>query len=339
MKKLNSKLKFIILMISGFIGLITMFILSLYFGAEKSITFNDILNSIFHFNDDNFNEIIVRNIRLPRFIADVLVGASLAIAGALMQGTTKNPMADSGIMGISSGSVFGVVIIMIFLSKYFSFRKKIGVSCLGAALVTFLIYGIALMSKRGMTPDRMVLSGMAISTLFSSVTTAIVLKQGASSEMFKYMAGSSANTIWLDIELALPFFIVCFVIGIIISRNLTILSLGDETSSSLGVNGKAIKLLSTIIVLVLSAIAVVIIGPVSYVGLMIPHIIRYLVGSDYRFVIPSCGLLGALFVTFVDFLARNIMPEIELPIGLIITLIGVPFFIFVSRKKSMEDAY
>lgn len=338
MKKLNSKLKFIILMISGFIGLITMFILSLYFGAEKSITFNDIFNSIFHFNDDNFNEIIVRNIRLPRFIADVLVGASLAIAGALMQGTTKNPMADSGIMGISSGSVFGVVIIMIFFPNI-SRLGRIGVSCLGAALVTFLIYGIALMSKRGMTPDRMVLSGMAISTLFSSVTTAIVLKQGASSEMFKYMAGSSANTIWLDIELALPFFIVCFVIGIIISRNLTILSLGNETSTSLGVNGKVIKLLSTIIVLVLSAIAVVIIGPVSYVGLMIPHIIRYLVGSDYRFVIPSCGLLGALFVTFVDFLARNIMPEIELPIGLIITLIGVPFFIFVSRKKSMEDAY
>ena len=253
---------------------------------------------------------------MPRFIADVLVGASLAIAGALMQGTTKNPMADSGIMGISSGSVFGVVIIMIFFPNI-SRLGRIGVSCLGAALVTFLIYGIALMSKRGMTPDRMVLSGMAISTLFSSVTTAIVLKQGASSEMFKYMAGSSANTIWLDIELALPFFIVCFVIGIIISRNLTILSLGDETSISLGV----------------------IIGPVSYVGLMIPHIIRYLVGSDYRFVIPSCGLLGALFVTFVDFLARNIMPEIELPIGLIITLIGVPFFIFVSRKKSMEDAY
>lgn len=249
-----------------------------------------------------------------------------------MQGTTKNPMADSGIMGISSGSVFGVVIIMTFFPNI-SRLGRIGISCLGAAIVTFLIYGIAMMSKRGMTPDRMVLSGMAISTLFSSVTTALVLKQGTSSEMFKYMSGSSANTIWLDIELALPFFLVCFILGIIISRNLTILSLGDETSTGLGVNGKVIKLLSTIIVLVLSAIAVVIIGPVSYVGLMIPHIVRYIVGSDYRFVIPSCGLLGALFVTFVDFLARNIMPEIELPIGLIITLIGVPFFIFVSRKK------
>ena len=319
-------------MATSIVGLLIMFFLSLYFGAEKNINFVDIINSLFRFNDENINEVIVRNIRLPRFIADILVGASLAIAGALMQGTTKNPMADSGIMGISSGSVFGVVIIMTFFPNI-SRLGRIGISCLGAAIVTFLIYGIAMMSKRGMTPDRMVLSGMAISTLFSSVTTALVLKQGTSSEMFKYMSGSSANTIWLDIELALPF------LGIIISRNLTILSLGDETSTGLGVNGKVIKLLSTIIVLVLSAIAVVIIGPVSYVGLMIPHIVRYIVGSDYRFVIPSCGLLGALFVTFVDFLARNIMPEIELPIGLIITLIGVPFFIFVSRKKTAEDAY
>lgn len=235
MKKIKSSTKFIILLATSIVGLLIMFFLSLYFGAEKNINFVDIINSLFRFNDEIFNEVIVRNIRLPRFIADILVGASLAIAGALMQGTTKNPMADSGIMGISSGSVFGVVIIMTFFPNI-SRLGRIGISCLGAAIVTFLIYGIAMMSKRGMTPDRMVLSGMAISTLFSSVTTALVLKQGTSSEMFKYMSGSSANTIWLDIELALPFFLVCFILGIIISRNLTILSLGDETSTGLGVN-------------------------------------------------------------------------------------------------------
>lgn len=338
MKRIKSSNKFIILISISIFALLIMFLLSLFYGAEKSITFQDVVNALFNFNDDNFNEIIVRNIRLPRFLADILVGSSLAVAGALMQGTTKNPMADSGIMGISSGSVFGVVIIMTFIPNV-SRLGRIGISCLGAAFVTFLIYGIAMMSKRGMTPDRMVLSGMAISTLFSSVTSAITLKNGTSSEMFKYMAGSSANTIWLDIQISLPFFLICLIIGILISRNLTILSLGDETSTSLGVNGKLIKLLSTIIVLVLSAIAVVIIGPVSYVGLMIPHIVRYLVGSDYRYVIPTCASLGALFVTFVDFLARNILSGIELPIGLIITVIGVPFFIYVSRKKNMGDAY
>lgn len=129
-------------MATSIVGLLIMFFLSLYFGAEKNINFVDIINSLFRFNDEIFNEVIVRNIRLPRFIADILVGASLAIAGALMQGTTKNPMADSGIMGISSGSVFGVVIIMTFFPNI-SRLGRIGISCLGAAIVTFLIYGIS----------------------------------------------------------------------------------------------------------------------------------------------------------------------------------------------------
>lgn len=139
MKKIKSSTKFIILLATSIVGLLIMFFLSLYFGAEKNINFVDIINSLFRFNDEIFNEVIVRNIRLPRFIADILVGASLAIAGALMQGTTKNPMDDSGIMGISSGSVFGVVIIMTFFPNI-SRLGRIGISCLGAAIVTFLIY-------------------------------------------------------------------------------------------------------------------------------------------------------------------------------------------------------
>ena len=337
-KGLQAPTRFIILLTTGLIALVIMIGLSLYFGAETSVTLKDVINGLFHFNEntENFNEIIVRNIRLPRLLADIMVGACLAIAGAVMQGTTKNPMADSGIMGISSGSVFGVVIIMTFLPNI-DRLGRIGISCLGAAIVTFLIYAVAMMSKRGMTPDRMVLSGMAISTLFSSVTTALVLKEGTSAEMIKYMAGSSANTIWLDIQIAGPFFIMGTILAIVISRNLTILSLGEEASKGLGANTKLIKLCSTIVVLVLSAIAVVIIGPVSYIGLMIPHIVRYIVGSDYRFVIPGCAILGALFVTIVDFIARMVMPGIEFPIGLVITVIGVPFFIFVSRRQDSKE--
>lgn len=326
----NSK-KFIILSICCLISIIILIIMSIFIGAEKSISFNDFINALFNYNADNFNETIIRNIRIPRIIADIMVGACLAVAGAIMQGTTKNPMADSGIMGISSGSVFSIILIMVFFPNI-SRLGRIGFSCLGALIVTLLIYTVAFIGRKGLSSDRMVLSGMAISTLFSSVSTAIVLKTGQSGEMMKYMAGSAANTIWLDIYVSLPFFVISLIISLAISRSLTILNLGDEVSKGLGGNITLIKSLSTIVVLVLSAIAVVIIGPVGYVGLMVPHIVRHICGTDYRYVIPSCAMLGATFVLFVDFIAKNIMPGFEFPIGLLITIIGVPFFIFASRK-------
>ena len=331
-KKNNNAKKFVILMSVFTVLLLVIFILSLRFGAEKSVNFKDVFNSLFNFNEDNFNETIVKDIRFPRFLADVIVGASLAVAGAIMQGTTKNAMADSGIMGISSGSTFAVVLMIIFLPNLGRI-ERIAFSCLGVLVVTSLIYGVSFLGKRRFSPDRMVLSGMAISSLFSSLTTAIVLKNGTSAEMMKYMAGSSANSIWLDIAVSGPFFIAGIIISLFISRSLTILSLGDDTSKGLGANTILIKTLSTIVVLILSAISVVIIGPVGYVGLMVPHIVRYIVGVDYRYVIPSCLVVGGFFVALVDFISRNILNGIEFPIGLIITIIGVPFFIYTSRKQ------
>lgn len=333
-KKLNNPTKFAILMSCGGILLFLLALLFMFFGAEK-ITFNDIWSGLFSFDPDNFNHIIVRDIRLPRLLADIMVGVSLSIAGAVMQGNTQNPMADSGIMGISSGSIFAIILMINFLPSA-SRLERIMYSCIGAAVATLLIYAVSLIGKRNATADRMVLAGMAISTLFNSITSAIILKSGQSAEMIKYTAGSSANTIWLDIEIAAPFFLVGLLIALIISKSLTIMGLGDDVSKGLGANVKLIKFFSTIVVLVLSAIAVIIIGPIGYVGLMVPHIVRYFVGTDYRLILPSCGILGSILVLFVDLLARVIIAPLEFPVGLLITMIGVPFFIFISRRQKSD---
>ncbi len=214
--------------------------------------------------------------------------------------------------------------------------ERIGYSFLGAGAATLLIYGVAMIGRRRITSDRMVLAGMAISTLFGSVTTAIMLKGGLSAEMMKYSAGSSANTLWLDIAVAGPFFIVGFVASILLSRSLTVLNLGEDVSRGLGANVKLIKLASTVVVLMLSAVAVIIIGPVGYVGLMVPHIVRYFVGTDYRLILPSCAVIGSLFVVVVDLLARVLIAPREFPIGLLITMVGVPFFIFISRRQKND---
>lgn len=329
--KINNIRKYRKFMMIGILLILIVAIITLKYGASQ-VSVNDIFEAFTAYNKDNFRLVTIRDIRLPRWLADVIVGASLAIAGAIMQGTTKNPMADSGLIGISSGATLGVIIIIIFYPGAGRYEKMF-ISTLGAGLVTLLIYIIAFLGRRRVTPDRMVLSGMAISTLLSSIITSLVLKHGLSGQMIRYTSGSSANVIWKDIIVALPFFIIGLVISIMISRSLTVMNLGEDVSKGLGANVALIKIMSTIVVLILSAVAVIIIGPVGYVGLMIPYLARFMVGSDYRLILPICAVYGGLFVTVVDFVAKCIHPGLEFPIGLLITIIGVPFFIYVSRKQ------
>ena len=315
----------------GFLLLLAVSILFLSFGAEE-VGWKEIFDALFSFDEENFNHVIIRDIRIPRLLADIMVGACLSISGAVMQGTTKNPIADSGIMGISSGSVFAVVLIVVFFPDV-SRLGRTGFSALGAGVVTLLIYLVALLARRRASVEKMVLSGMAISSLLTSVTTAIILKEGISGEMMRYTAGSSANTIWTDIAVSAPFFLFGLVLSLAISRSLTVMNLGEEVSKGLGANTFLIKSLSTVVVLLMAAIAVVIIGPVGYVGLMIPHIARRLVGVDYRYVLPVSGMLGGAMVVGCDLVARLIIAPYEFPIGVILSMIGVPFFLFVSRRE------
>ncbi|MDY3052633.1 MAG: iron ABC transporter permease [Ndongobacter sp.] len=330
-KRKSNRDRFLLFFPAGILFLAGMWFLTMVFGAEK-IHPNEVLEALFRFDEENFTHLAVRDIRLPRFLADIIVGASLSISGAIMQGTTRNPMADSGIMGISSGATLGVVVVMAFFPSAGRF-EKMGISALGAGCVTLLIYVIAFVGKGRITPERMVLSGMSISMLLTSLTTAIILKNGLMNQMIRYTGGSSANTIWKDLYLAAPFFLGGVVTAVMISRSLTVMNLGEEVSKGLGANTTLIRTLATLIVLILSAVAVIIIGPVGYIGLMLPYIARYMVGTDYRLSLPICGVYGALFVTVVDFAAKNIHPGLEFPIGLLLTVIGVPFFVYVSRRQ------
>ncbi len=320
------------------VGAIFLFIISslfLYIGSER-ISFIEIYDSIFHFNASNFSHIIIKDIRLPRLLADIIVGGSLAIAGAIMQCNTKNPMADTGIMGVNAGATFAIIFMMTFFPNL-SRLERFGFSFLGALIATILIYSIAVMGRRGSTPERMILSGMAVSTLFSSITMAIILKNGAVIRMMKYMAGSSANTRWMDIKISIPFFLICVFLSLIIAKTLTLSNLGDEVSKGLGVNLFIGKLLSTLIVLFLSGISVIVIGPVGYVGLLIPYIVKLIVGLDYRYILPISCMYGAIFVTVVDLIARTIIRPREFPVGIIVAVVGVPFFIAVSTAKRKNN--
>lgn len=330
LKKKSNGEKFGYFMLVGCFLFFALLFLTLKFGAS-TLSLEDIKNAFLHFDKSDFTLLTIRDIRLPRWFAGVIVGCSLAVAGAIMQGTTKNPMADSGLMGISAGATLGIVIMIAFFPGANRFSKML-ISSLGAGVVTLLIYIIAFWGGNA-SAERMVLSGMAISSLFSSLISAIILKKGLMSRIIRYTSGSFSNVIWADIFVALPFFLCGIIIAIIIARSLTVLNLGEEVSKGLGANVILIKTASTIVVLILSAVSVIILGPVGYVGLLIPYMARHFVGSDYRYVLPLCGLYGAIFVNSLDLLAKLIHPGLEFPLGLLVTIIGVPFFIYISRQQ------
>ncbi|MEG1528289.1 MAG: iron ABC transporter permease [Clostridia bacterium] len=332
--KKNNLQNFILIMIVGSVALLIVGILFVIFGA-KNINFMDIWNAFFSYDNTNTDHIIIIGLRLPRLIANIMVGSALALTGAIMQGSTKNPMADSGLMGISGGAVFAMTIMLVFFPGM-SKLGMIGLSCCGAALATFMTYFIAAASRKGMTPERLVLSGMSISMLFSSLSSALILKFNMTRELAFYMAGTTSTVNWLDVQLCAPVFIIGVTVSLCISRSLTVMNLGDDVATGLGLNVKLIKTINTLVVLLLTAMAVIIIGPVSYIGLMVPHIARHLVGTDYRLVLPTSALLGAIFVVIVDFIGKIIMSPFEMPIGILLSLIGVPFFIYISRKQRRE---
>ena len=292
-------------------------------------------SAIFHFNASLTEHQTIMTLRLPRTVADMIVGASLAVCGAIMQGTTKNPLADSGLMGISSGATFSMAVVLA-LFPYFSYFQMLLISFVGASLTTGLTYFVASSGKRGMTPQRLVLAGISISMLFGAMSSYLSIKYKLGHALMYFTAGGTAGAKWSELAIITPFFILGLVLAIIISPSVTMLSLGEEVAVGLGLNIKRVRFISTIIVLVLTGLSVVVIGPVSFVGLIVPHMVRYFVGVDYRFIIPTSLLYGAVLTVLADLVGRLINRPFETPIGIIFSLIGVPFFLYLVKKEGRE---
>ncbi|MBP1039660.1 iron ABC transporter permease [Vagococcus sp. BWB3-3] len=307
---------------------------SLAFGAAD-MSLGTAWRALFDFDPGVTEHQIIRTLRLPRTVADMIVGCSLAVCGAIMQGTTKNPLADSGLMGISSGATFAIALCLAFLPNR-TYGTVMFYACIGAALTTGLTYFVASTGRRGMTPQRLVLAGMSISMLFGALSSYLSIKFRLGHALMYWSAGGTAGAKWSELALILPFFIVAVLASIALSPSITMLSLGDEVAVGLGLNTRAVKGVSTLIVLVLTGLSVVVVGPVGFVGLIVPHMMRYLVGVDYRFIIPACALYGALLTVVADIIGRLINRPFETPMGIIFSIIGVPFFLYLVKKQRRE---
>ncbi|MFJ2044494.1 FecCD family ABC transporter permease [Paenibacillus taichungensis] len=305
--------------------------LSISFGAAD-IKLGVVWEAIFNFNPELTPHQIIWEIRLPRILGGAMVGACFAVAGAIMQGMTRNPLADSGLLGLNAGAGFALAICFAFFPGM-PYMYIILYSFVGAGLGVLLVYGFGAASKSGLTPLRLVLAGAAVSAMLSALSEGIALYFKIGQDLAFWTAGGVAGTKWSQLEVMFPWVLAALIAGIIISRSITLLSLGEDIAVGLGQRTGLIKLVGLIVVLILAGTAVSVVGAVGFVGLIIPHLTRKLVGVDYRWIIPCSAVMGSLLLVFADLAARMINPPYETPIGALVALIGVPFFLYLARKE------
>ncbi|GIO95179.1 ferrichrome ABC transporter permease [Paenibacillus lautus] len=304
---------------------------SIMYGA-KNITMDTVWDSIFAFDSENIDHQIIVSSRLPRVVGAMLIGAFLAVSGALMQGMTRNYLASPSIMGVSDGSVFAVTLFMVFIPNASS-NMYIVSSLIGSAIGAAIVFGLAWLIPGGLSPVRLAILGTVIGTFLSGTAEALAAYFQISQNIsFWYNARLHAMDPEL-IKLSIPFAIVGLCLAIVLSKSITLLSLGDETAKGLGVNTWLIKALAMLAVVILTGVSVALAGKVAFVGLIIPHIARFLSGSDYRWIVPVSGVLGGMFLALCDILARFVNDPFETPVGVITSLIGVPFFLYLIKTR------
>lgn len=303
---------------------------SLRYGAVQ-VPLATFWEALLHFDKENQLHQVIYSIRLPRVLGAALVGTSLAVSGGLAQGITQNPLADSGLMGINAGAALGLAAVFAFFPTA-GYWQILLVSFLGAGVSIVIIYFISRRSSKGATPIRLVLAGAGISALFISLSQFIALQFNLSQDITFWSMGGVSAISWKQLQVAAPFFLIALLLALGYSSSVTILRFGDDTAVSLGKKPQRIRLIISVLILLLSGLSVAIAGSVSFVGLIVPHMMRFFAGENYRKLIPFTAVGGALLVVLADFVARIINPPFETPFGAVVAVIGIPFFIYLFRK-------
>lgn len=281
------------------------------------------------------NDLIIQELRIPRTVAGVLAGAALGLAGALMQGHTRNPLADPGILGITQGAGLGVVLAVYTfgITTLFGF---IWFGFAGSLIGALAVFAIGSMGRGGATPVTLALAGMAISSLLHAITSALVLTDQQTMDTYRFWkVGSIAITDPSVLPQVAPFLVVGLVLGLANATSLNALSLGEDVASSLGHRVVWARRAGIAAVSVLVGGAVAICGPIGFVGLVVPHVARYFTGADYRWLLPFAALLGSSLVLLADVLGRIVARPAEVQVGVMLAMVGAPFFIALVRRRKL----
>jgi len=276
-------------------------------------------------------------VRLPRTVLALLAGAALGLAGAIMQGVTRNPLADPGILGVNMGASLAVVIAIVWFGIASS-QAFIIAAIIGAGLSAVFVYVVGSLGRGGATPLKLALAGAATSVAFSSLVIAVVLpRSDIAGGIRAWQIGGVGGATFERIETVLPFLVAGFAISLLSARRLNSLALGDELAAGLGENVAVARAVASFGAILLCGAATAICGPIGFVGLVVPHLCRLLVGVDNRWLLPFSALCGACLLLAADIVGRIVARPSELDVGIVTALVGAPFFIWIVRRQRVRE--
>ncbi|GGB59659.1 siderophore ABC transporter permease [Fictibacillus barbaricus] len=317
-------------LIIGIILALIIMALSVVLGYTNT-SFKQAIEAYTAFNGSN-EHLIIQLSRVPRSLVGMAVGISLGIAGVLMQALTRNPIASPDIFGINAGAGFFIVFSVTFLGIS-SIQQFMWIGFLGAAVAAGLAYALGSAGKGGLTPVKLTLAGAVMAALFASLTQGmLVTNEKALDEVLFWLAGSVEGRKLSMLTAVIPALAFAWIVSVLLSRQLNAFALGEDVAVSLGQKTVIFKLAAALMVILLAGGSVAIAGPISFIGIVVPHFARFLVGNDHRWIVPYSALIGGIMLVLADIGARYIIMPEEAPVGVVTALIGTPFFIYIVRK-------
>lgn len=323
-----SRRKKVISFIVTAVALLGLFLISVNTGSLK-VSPSELFRGLFIEYDSNVATIY--DLRFPRILIAMLGGAAMAVSGVLLQAVMKNPLADPGIIGISSGASLVAVLVTAFFPKLYFFTPLF--SFIGGMLAFLLVYSLSY--KGGLSPLRIILVGVAVNAMFTGIMSAFNSGTGSSySGVASIVNANITMKTWSDFETLFIYTVIGIVLSFFVTGQCNLLQLEDKTARSLGVNVTKSRMIISVIAVLLAAISTAVIGPISFLGLIVPHIARLLVGSNHRLLIPYSGILGAFIFLLADTIGRTIAYPYEISAAVIMSVIGGPFFIILLRRSA-----
>ena len=303
--------------------------------GTRGLSPGTVLDALFHFQPGNPDHLVVRELRLPRTLAGVLAGVALGLSGAVIQGATRNPLADPGLLGVNAGAALFVVL-GIGTFGIASVSGYVWFGFAGAAAAGAVVYGIGSLGRAGATPVKLALAGAAVSAALASVTSGLLLTDATTFDQYRFwQVGSLAGRDATTITQAVPFVVVGVVLALVAARMLNALALGEDVARSLGQNVPAARLVCALAVVVLCGAATAIAGPIAFVGLTVPHVARLVTGPDHRWLLPYSALIAPLLLLVSDVVGRVVARPAEVQVGIITALLGAPVFVFLVRRRKV----
>src|SRR5699024_10685984 len=328
-KEEYQQISFTLKVIVSVIALICAFVIALSWGAAR-IPIKEVW-SLLLTDTGASTASVIREIRLPRELAAIFVGAGLSVSGAIMQGITRNPLADPGLLGLSAGASAALAITLA-VAPNANYFVIIMARFIGAVIGASMVFGVGLVKKGGHSPFRIVLAGAAVSALLYAIAEGVGIYFKVSKSMSMWTSGGLSGTSWDQLKIIIPFIAIGIIIAQLLARQLTVLSLDEDVAVGLGQKTTRVKWMLFCVMTLLAGTSVALVGNIVFVGLMVPNIVRAIVGADYRYVIPMSAIVGAIFMLLADTLGRTVHAPYETPVAAIVALMGLPFFLVIIRK-------